>query len=85
MSDFDYSHEIDETIAERELKPKRAKVSKISVAPANPNATKHRGVLFLEGVPEDTKQLFKAACARKGETMRDAMIRLMRDYVKAAA
>lgn len=45
---------------------------------------KHRGVLFLDCIPKSTKQDFKATCAAKGtggESMRDAIIRLMRFYI----
>lgn len=62
--------------------PKRAKRSRISVLPADKSVTAHRGTMIIEGIPQDTKQLFKAACARQDETMRDALIKLMRGYVK---
>lgn len=54
--------------------------SKISVLPQDRTEPHHEGVLFVEGIPKDTKAAFKAACARRGETMRDVLIRLIRDY-----
>lgn len=55
--------------------------STISQTPADRNRPHHRGVLFIEGIPRSTKEAFKAACAYRGETMRDAVIRKMREYV----
>lgn len=56
--------------------------SKISVIPADPTLPRHTGVLFVQGLPEDTKAAFKAACARRGTTMRDVIIELMRHYAE---
>lgn len=56
--------------------------SKISRTPANREQPHHRGVLFIEGVPESTKCDFKAACAKMEVTMRDAIIDLMREFIK---
>ena len=55
--------------------------SEISRVPADRTQPHHTATLFLQGVPETTKAAFKAACAKKGITMRDAMIKLMRGYV----
>lgn len=58
--------------------------SKISVARKNKNEQTHRDVLFIDCVPRSTKQAFKTACTAKGkygESMRDAVIRLLRFYV----
>lgn len=55
--------------------------SKISKVPLNRKEPHHLGTLFLEGVPKTTKSDFKAACAVNEETMRDAMIKLMREYI----
>jgi len=41
----------------------------------------HKGVLFFKGIPIDTKNQFKAACARKGQTMQEAIVKLMRQYI----
>jgi len=59
--------------------------SKISIASKDKSLQTHRGVLFVDCVPKSTKRNFKAACAAKGKTgesMRDAVIRLLRFYVK---
>ncbi len=55
--------------------------SKTSVMPLDRSRPHHTGVLFVQGVPETTKANFKAACAKRGETMRDALIDLMRVYI----
>lgn len=57
------------------------RASKISVISKDPDKPKHRSVFFMEGIPCDTKLLFKSACARSGQTMRDVVIKLMREYV----
>ena len=55
--------------------------SKISQTPLNRERPHHKGTLFLEGIPKSTKADFKAACAHNEETMRDALISLMRRYI----
>jgi hypothetical protein len=58
--------------------------SKISTARQDKSLQTHRDVLFVDCVPRSTKRKFKAACAakgKKGESMRDAVIRLLRFYV----
>ena len=55
--------------------------SKISQTPLNREKPHHKGTLFLEGVPKSTKADFKAACARREVTMRDALLQFMRDYI----
>ena len=57
------------------------RTSKISQTPLNRAKPHHRGTLFLEGVPKSTKAAFKSACAKQETTMRDAMIKLMRQYI----
>jgi len=57
-----------------------ARRSKISVIPADRSKPHHRGAMFFEGIPADTKAAFKSACARRGESMRDAFIKWMREY-----
>jgi len=56
--------------------------SKISVIPADPRAPRHKKTLFIQGIPEDTHSAFKCACARRGITMRDAVIKLVREYAQ---
>ena len=41
----------------------------------------HKGVLFFKGIPIDIKNQFKASCARKGQTMQDVIIKMMKQYV----
>ncbi len=55
--------------------------SKISQTPLDPEKQRHLGTLFLEGVPKSTKAAFKAACAKREKTMRDAIIELMRQFI----
>lgn len=38
--------------------------------------------LFVEGVPKDLRLQFKSACAKKGKSMKDVIIRLMRRYAR---
>lgn len=38
-------------------------------------------VLFLKDVPGETKNQFKAWCARRGVTMKDAIVKFMRETV----
>lgn len=57
--------------------------SKISIARRDKTKQTHRDVLFIDCVPKSTKRAFKATCATKdktGESMRDAIIKLMRFY-----
>lgn len=57
--------------------------SKISIARRDKEKQTHRDVLFIDCVPRSTKRAFKSACVAKGKTgesMRDAIIRLMRFY-----
>lgn len=39
-----------------------------------------KDVLFIRGVPPEVKTAFKAACARKQESMTTAVIRFLRTY-----
>jgi hypothetical protein len=55
--------------------------SKISVIPADPRKPRHKKTLFIQAIPDDTHSAFKSACARRGETMRDVAIKLMRKFV----
>ncbi len=55
--------------------------SQISVIPGDKSLPYHKSVLFVQGVPSTTKAAFKAACAKKGVSMRDVLIRYMRGYV----
>lgn len=54
--------------------------SKISQTPIDKSTPQHTGKMLIEGIPEDTKTGFKAACARRQVTMRDVMIRFMQSY-----
>lgn len=56
--------------------------SKISVIPADPAAPRHKKTLFIQAVPGDTHSAFKCACARRGETMRDVVIKLIREFAQ---
>lgn len=65
--------------------------SLISQNPKDPQRLRHWGVVFVQSIPKTTKDRFKIACAmtwrtgasgRRGESMRDAIIKLMRFYVK---
>jgi hypothetical protein len=38
---------------------------------------------LLWNIPQDLKRNFKAACARKGEDMTEAVKKMMVDYVKS--
>ena len=42
----------------------------------NPNTTE----LLVWGIPRNTKNRFKAACVRRGLTMRDMIIRLITSF-----
>lgn len=58
--------------------------SKISPRPVEQSIPRHRGALFIEGVPISTRTAFKAACAMQETSMRDAIITLMREYAHQA-
>lgn len=55
-------------------KCKRSRIPKDKTIPH------HRGALFIEGVPETTRQQFKAAVALRKTTMRDTFIEFMQDF-----
>lgn len=44
------------------------------------SSPKHRGCLYVEGVPESTKSAFKSRCYQNEKTIRGVMIALMRAY-----
>lgn len=56
------------------------KRSQISVIPADDDAPRHEAAILIQAVPLTTRAAFKAACAKRGETMRDVLIKLMRSY-----
>jgi len=56
--------------------------SRISPLPADPGKPRHKKTLFVQGIPEDTHSAFKSACARRGETMRDVVIKLVREFAQ---
>jgi len=57
--------------------------SQISVIPGDRSLPYHKATLFTQGIPATTKAAFKAACAKRGVSMRDALIRLMRGFVQS--
>lgn len=38
-------------------------------------------VFFMRRIPYDVKTMFKAACAKRGETMQDALLQFMKHYI----
>ena len=56
--------------------------SKISQTPADRTLPCHKGTMIIQGIPASTKAAFKAKCYSEGNTMRDVLILLMREYVK---
>jgi hypothetical protein len=56
-------------------------VSKISRTKHDLKGAAHGGTLIVIGIPRSTKQAFKRTTVGK-ETIRDAIIRLMRYYVR---
>jgi hypothetical protein len=42
-------------------------------------------IISLRDIPEELHREFKAACARKGTTIREELLRLMREEVEKAA
>jgi hypothetical protein len=43
----------------------------------------YSGAVLLRSIPETTKNAFKGACSKRGKSMRDVMIQLMRKYAVA--
>ena len=39
------------------------------------------GNMIIKGIPDELRNHFKAACAMKGETMREVLMRLMQEEV----
>ncbi len=56
--------------------------SKISVMPADRSLPHHKGNMLIQGLPQTTKAAFKAACAKRGVSMRDVFIEFMRTYAQ---
>lgn len=56
------------------------RLSKISVVPADREKPHHKGTLFIQGIPATTKAAFKSACAKRGQNMRDVILKYMRMY-----
>lgn len=52
------------------------------IAPIKKGVGGHKGTMLLQGVPATTKAAFKAACAARGISMRDAFILFMRRFAK---
>ncbi len=46
-------------------------------------AAKTKGCLFIQDIPADTKNRFKAKCSGKGRSMRDVIVELMGQYANA--
>lgn len=46
--------------------------------------TNPRDTMFVEGIPADVRANFKAACAKKQETMKDVLIKFMMTYAGTA-
>ena len=40
------------------------------------------GVVYLRRLPTEVKNQFKAACARRGQTMTDVLVAFMRRYAE---
>lgn len=38
--------------------------------------------VFFRRIPRDAKDMFKAACAKRGETMQDALLHFMEFYIQ---
>ena len=47
----------------------------------NKPPAKERDVLFVEGLPAQLRHSFKGACAVRGVSMKDQLIKMMTDYV----
>jgi hypothetical protein len=45
---------------------------------------KKRNAMLFEGIPPTVRAKFKSVCARRGVTMREAVVHLMRVYASAA-
>ena len=54
-----------------------------TVAPDSPNFPQHDGAILLRNIPGSTHRAFKSACGKRGITMRDALIVMMRRYSSA--
>lgn len=46
------------------------------------NLKKKKAVLYIRNVPQDTKALFKAWCARRGITLTQGIIEMMKHTVQ---
>lgn len=60
------------------------RICKESTMPKDPTKPRHKGVMFLKGIPQTTKADFKAACARMETTMRGEIIKFMRAFIEKA-
>lgn len=54
---------------------------KSQISPITDGVAAHNATLFVQHIPETTKNAFKAACATRKTTIRDAIIELMRKFV----
>lgn len=57
--------------------PRLSRHSKVFADKTKP---RHEKTIIIQGIPSDTKEAFKSACALNGKTMRDVFIELMRNY-----
>lgn len=61
---------------------KRPRVSAIAPCPRDPDQQRHNAAVHLKAIPADLRGQFKAQCARKQITMRDAFLQFMRDFAE---
>jgi hypothetical protein len=54
----------------------------ISPVPRDKRKAHHSKAMLIQGLPQSTREYFKAACAMRGRSMRDVIIELMRRYVE---
>ena len=40
-------------------------------------------IIYIRGIPDELKNQFKAHCAKRGRTMRKAIIQFMKDTIEA--
>ncbi len=57
-------------------------VSKIAPVRKDPQAVRHDCAILLQNIPESIKCDFKAACARRNTTMRDAFLLFMCKFAR---
>lgn len=50
--------------------------------PATQRRLPTKGVLFIRNLPPRLKELFRSVCVRRGETMTDVILILMKKYIE---